>query len=339
MADEMTQHFFRKVALGALVCLLGSAGVARADDTPISDKARAQFRAGVNYLKDPDGARYEEAYRAFKAAYADSPSWKILGNLGLAAMKLERDGEAIDAFDKYLKQGGSSVDEVERAQMQRDLQTLQASVVTVKLTAPKGTHLTDERVPVNGRDVVNEYQSPDGKFSLGLRPGRHRITAELTGHKKNVWEVDATAGSSHTHTFVLVPANAETGPKGPGPVTPATRRERPVPTLVWVGLGVSGALLAGSAVTGVLASGKRSDFDAKNDGSDPGAADKLKSDGERLNLITDGLLAGGVVVGAISVVALLTRSEVEVPAKDQARFHIGPAVARQGGGLWMSGAF
>ncbi|MCC6904119.1 MAG: tetratricopeptide repeat protein [Polyangiaceae bacterium] len=334
----MTAHPFRNSTLAALLFLLGSTSVAQAADAPISEKARAQFRAGVNYLKDPDGARYEEAYRAFKAAYADSPSWKILGNLGLAAMKLERDGEAIDAFEKYLKEGGSAVEEVERAQMQRDQQTLQASVVRVTITAPKGAHLTDERVPVSGRDVVNEYQSPDGKFTLGLRPGRHRITAELAGFKKAVWEIDTTAGSSHAHEFKLEAADAD-APKGGVPVGPTTRRERPVPTLVWVGLGVSGALLAGAGVTGLMAKGKRSDFDAKNDGSDTAGADELKKDGERLNLITDGLLAGGVVVGAISVVALLGRSEVEVPVKEQARFRFSPTVARGGAGLWMTGAF
>ena len=70
-----------------------------AQDVPISDEARAHFTTGVNLLQDPDGARYEEAYREFKEAYAESPSWKILGNLGICAMKLERDSEAISAFD------------------------------------------------------------------------------------------------------------------------------------------------------------------------------------------------------------------------------------------------
>ncbi|HYJ09195.1 MAG TPA: hypothetical protein VEX18_09295, partial [Polyangiaceae bacterium] len=85
--------------LCAGLLLVGSlyARTAAAADVPISDNARAHFNAGVSLLQDPDGARYEEAYREFQAAYADSPSWKICGNLGITAMKLERDGEAIDA--------------------------------------------------------------------------------------------------------------------------------------------------------------------------------------------------------------------------------------------------
>src|SRR5690606_41982881 len=60
-----------------------------------------------------DGARYEDAYREFKVAYAECASWKILGNLGLASMKLERDGEAIEAIQGYLDGGKDNIDEVE----------------------------------------------------------------------------------------------------------------------------------------------------------------------------------------------------------------------------------
>src|SRR5687767_2361394 len=78
----------------AALCL-SLASSARAS-SPISEEARLHFEAGVNLLQDPDGARFEEAYREFKTAYAATPSWKILGNLGICAMKLERDSEAID---------------------------------------------------------------------------------------------------------------------------------------------------------------------------------------------------------------------------------------------------
>src|SRR4051812_18719060 len=99
--------------LFAVVCLteLGAPRIAHGApptdeaQVQITPEARARFSAGVNLLKDPEAPRYEEAYREFKAAYAASPSYKILGNLGLCAMKLERDEEAIDAYERYLKEG------------------------------------------------------------------------------------------------------------------------------------------------------------------------------------------------------------------------------------------
>src|SRR5579871_4921957 len=87
----------------AAVCsaVAGLAQAAHADDVAISPEARNHFAAGVALLQDPKAPRYEEAYREFKAAYAASPSSKILGNLGLCAMKIERDEEAISAYETY----------------------------------------------------------------------------------------------------------------------------------------------------------------------------------------------------------------------------------------------
>src|SRR4029079_4172431 len=111
--------------------LLSLSPRACAQEVQVSEAARQHFKTGVAYLTDPDGARYEDAYREFKTAYADSPSWKILGNLGITSMKLERDGEAVDAFEKYLAGGGANVDSSERAQMERDLMTTKAGLVWV----------------------------------------------------------------------------------------------------------------------------------------------------------------------------------------------------------------
>src|ERR1700761_1945396 len=89
-----TRSLKRTRWLGFPVALIiaTAASAAWADEVPISDSARQHFQAGVNLLQDPDGARYPEAYREFQMAYAVSPSWKILSNLGIAALKLERDG-------------------------------------------------------------------------------------------------------------------------------------------------------------------------------------------------------------------------------------------------------
>src|SRR6185369_5701183 len=149
--------------------LLSLSPRAYADEVQVSDNARQHFKTGVAYLTDPDGARYEEAYREFVTAYADSPSWKILGNLGISAMKLERDGEAVDAFGKYLAGGGAQIDPSERAQMERDLMTTKSGLVwvTVKVQ-PLGAALMDERQPLTGRAVTNRYDlGADGSLHFG----------------------------------------------------------------------------------------------------------------------------------------------------------------------------
>jgi hypothetical protein len=51
------------VVMGIGLVIVGLALPSHAAEVVISDDARAHFSAGVNLLQDPDGARYEEAYR------------------------------------------------------------------------------------------------------------------------------------------------------------------------------------------------------------------------------------------------------------------------------------
>jgi Tfp pilus assembly protein PilF len=124
--------------------LLGAPALA---EPVITDEARRHFGAGVALLDDRDGPRYEEAYLAFRAAYAAAPSPKILGNLGLCAMMLERDGEAIDAYERYLREV-EDIEPREREQIERDLETLRATAARLTVEAPAGTTIVDRRQPV-----------------------------------------------------------------------------------------------------------------------------------------------------------------------------------------------
>ncbi len=212
------------VAIGVGLVVVGLALPAWAADVVISEEARAHFSAGVNLLQDPDGARYEEAYREFKEAYAKSPSWKILGNLGISAMKLERDSEAIAAIKQYLAEGGKRIDPEERAQFQRDLSTLESGVAQLVLqTEPPGATIEDERRPASGQPIQNSYAAA-GPLQIGVRPGRHRFTAKLAGRADAVWEVELSPRQQASHTFTLaeVVAAAPAAQPATAPAPPPT---------------------------------------------------------------------------------------------------------------------
>ena len=167
---------------------------APASGASVSDEARAKFNVGVNLLTDPDGPRYEEAYRAFKAAYALSPSYKILGNLGLCAMKLERDDEAIAAYAKYLEEG-KDLTRAEVQQISSDLATLKSSVAHFTVESdPPGAEIIDARVPVRGERVLNSYGTVPQATKLGLHEGAHQVTARLQGYADQTWDVEVTGG-------------------------------------------------------------------------------------------------------------------------------------------------
>jgi hypothetical protein len=313
-----------------------------AADVKITDEARKHFAAGVALLKDPDGARYEEAYGEFKVAYQASPSWKILGNLGLAAMKLERDGEAIEAFARYLDEGKKEIDAAERADMERDLTTLRASAVTVTVTTkPAQVFVTDERVPVQGSPVRNRYQSQDGSLRLQIRPGHHVMTASVDGKSPQRLEFDAEPGSTRSLAFdfetpAAAPPAAIPAPS-PRPAAPAPApraAERPVPTSVWVGTAVTSSFTLGAAIVGVLALGKNSDYETAN-GVDAARAKSLRDETGTLNLVTDVLIGAAVVSAGVTTYLYLKR-----PERDAAlQLRVGPQIGLNQGGLKLEGAF
>jgi hypothetical protein len=338
-----------RAATGLVAALLFSlaSSPARAD-VPVSEKARAHFNAGVNLLQDPDGARYEEAYREFKAAYAESASWKMLGNLGLAAMKLERDGEAIDAFKRYLSEGGPELDTEERAQVERDLATLTAGVVRVELEVlPAGAIVVDERAPVHEQPVKNVYDSSDGRFSLGIRAGHHRFTARLAGYEDASWEVDARPGANLSQRLVLAatkpaPSSATLGASAPESGGWNTQK-------------TAAAVVGGVGVVGVVAGTvfflnyKSKNDDAKDvcpSGRDcpPGSADRhadLIDDARSARTLT--YVGWGVGAAALAGAAALyfTAPKTEAPptAARAARLTFVPAVAPGHFGAELSGSF
>lgn len=345
---------WRALAAGAFVSLVGvTPSVAQAaDNVTITPEARSHFSAGVNLLRDPDGPRYEEAYREFKAAYASSPSYKILGNLGLCAMKLERDDEAVQVYEKYLAEG-KDLSPSEVAQVKTDLATLKAGIVYLTVTTdPPGAKIFDSRVPVRGEKVTNVYGPIAEATRIGVRQGSHQITARLDGYPDASWEVEATVGGAASHTFTLkrpevaAPVAAQNVTTqlaaAPAPVAPPKVTARPVPTSVYIGVVATGLLTTGAVVTGIAALGKHSDFQSENNGSKAPQAQSDKNAGETLNVIND-VCVGGAVAGAVLTAVLFATRPTIIEGASNAggrpSWRVTPLLGAGGGGVGVDGRF
>lgn len=269
--------------------------VAFAGDVPISEEARLHFKAGVAHLQDPEGTNVEEAYREFKAAYAISASPKILGNIGFCAMKLERDGEAIEAYTRYLRDV-QDIDAEERAQIERDLQTLTTGVARVAIDVDvMDARIVDVRVPTRGDRVTNSYGPVHGRLEIGERPGDHQLTVKADGFEDATWEFEARAGHKETHSFAMKKREA------PVVVAPPASAKRESPSILpVVVMGVGGAMLLTGAITGVVALSKTSTISKACPGDTcPGTFDlaSARSSAKTFVTVTDVLLIGGAVVG------------------------------------------
>ena len=292
---------------------------AKASPSGTSDEARSHFAAGVSLLQDPEGEKVEEAYREFRTAYDLSGSPKILGNMGFCAMRLERDGEAIEAYSRYLREV-PEIDAEERAQIVRDLQTLTIGLTRLTIEVDKpGVRIVDVRIPVRGERVTNTYGPiTNGKLDVGVRPGHHVLTAKLADHEDAMWEIDAFAASRDKNSFVMRPrAVANPTPADGG------RSANIAPIVV---MGVGGAMLVGGAITGVLALGKTHDIQDKCPSSVCPRSFDLE--GERSSAktfvrITDVLLIGGGILAAGGLTWLLLadsgKAEKEPPKSASVR--------------------
>lgn len=277
------------------------------------DEARAHFTAGVNLLRDPSRPRYDEAYAEFKQAYALKPAPVILGNMALCALKLERDQEAIELYTKYLAET-PDLDAAEKEQVQRDLSTLKTGLAKVTLTShPDGAVVQDIRIPATGESITNIYGPLAGATEIGIRRGHHVFKARFPGGAEQVWELDVNGGEAHVFDKPVEPENPAAAPSAndqpiaPRPDAPA---ERPIPKTVYIAGLATAALGAGTIVTGLLAIDTRSRFDRANDGSDPAAAEDLRSSGKTLNVVSDVLLVGTIIGAAATAYLYVTRPAV-----------------------------
>jgi hypothetical protein len=291
-------------------------------------EARKAFAAGVNLLQDPDGAKYEEAMLQFRRVYQLIGTWKALGNIGLCAMKLERDGEAIEAYEKYLKEGGAQIDPDEKAQVERDLGTLKASVVTVHLVFPSGQgKLIDERVNSRGARTINEYPIVATSLDIGMHPGHHTLTARLAAGESR-WEDDFAPGSRGEHKFTIASAPAKGGDQVPS----GEAGGRPIPTTVWVAGGATVAFAVGATVTGLAANSKRSSFNEIN--GQPGKqeeAQQLHDSAVSMALINTVLT--GVAIAGAGATAYLFLTRPEASTARTGKTFIAPWMTASGAGL------
>jgi hypothetical protein len=280
---------------------------------PTEDGQEA-LRAGVALLQDPGGPKYEEALPHFRQAYELTKSWKVLGNLGLCLTKVERIGEAATIYQRYLADGGSEIDQAERAQIEREIASLRQQAATVSLAAPtqKPLRIRDERVKPNGQRVVNTYDALEANLVLDVMPGEHVFFA-LQGNNEPRWAIALQPGQKVSHEF-----------------SPADAGESELPARSSTPIIVAGTITAGlaaaTAVTGVMALRKRDDFDAINGrpGHDEQELLAAHDDATHFGLISSMLLGTTLVSAGITTWLVLRPTKPAGGAIGSASPWVGP---------------
>jgi hypothetical protein len=323
------------------------------------EQAKKHMEAGVAFYNDPAGHKCEEAYSEFKKAYELSGSLNALKGMGNCALELERDGDAIDHFEKFLAGKGASLDANEKAQVESDLKALKAAVTWIVVNADRdGVSLLDVRTTSKGTQVFNRYTIGKAGSRIGIHPGQHTFTASADGVEVK-WSSEITNGAAIEHTFDLAkaaPGGPGGGPQGPGGGGGEQKmvESRPIGAPVIV-VGALSLGLAGAWVgLMVNSSDQKAQFDKKQGNASLADLQAAKSNLETANLLAD-IFMGATIVGvATTVVLIAVRPTVKTPAKtgslrgprakgESARFFssldLVPSAGPTGGGALVVGRF
>src|SRR5260370_32845299 len=134
----------------ALTLAAASSNAAAQSDS--RTEARVHFEKGVSAFVE---RRYSDAAQEFDLAYAISPAFQVLYNIGQVNVALERHVLAVRAFEAYLTNGGSAILSDRRSQVEAELEKQRAFVGRLKLNVwPQGADVSLDGEPL-GRSPVN----------------------------------------------------------------------------------------------------------------------------------------------------------------------------------------
>ena len=169
-----------------------SAITARAAAEPNDAQAKARAQGLLSEGTAAYGrGDYAAALDKFTAAYKIFPSPKLWFNIGQANRDLGRPVEAVEAFDRFLRDAGDAPPET-LAEARRSAAELKTKLGQIQVScAVDGTEIT-----VDGKQVGS---TPLGEM-LWTTPGRHQVAAQHAGFAPAIEDVVVTTGKIATST-------------------------------------------------------------------------------------------------------------------------------------------
>lgn len=307
------------------------------------EEAKRHFAAAIAFYNDPGGHKCEEAIPEFSKAYELSGSPNALKGMAVCNLELERDGETIEQYTKYLQSKGNQIDAAERQQIENDLNALKAAVAYVTIAADNNQtsfRITDVRTPSRGYPITNRYEGLKTGDKLGIHPGMHTFTASAEGKPDQVWKIEIANGAKYDHTFefdkpvVTEDPGKNLSPGGSDQPPPT----RPVPMSVYVAGGLSVALLGVTVGLMVSAKGKNAAYVAKNGKAPLKELTDLRAGVQSANLLADIFLGATVAGAAATTVLYLTRPTKNMTPKTSS-WVVVPAIGPASGGAVVAGSF
>jgi hypothetical protein len=281
------------------------------------EAGRGHFDRGVEYVEDGDlhGALVE-----FKRAYAASPNYRVLYNLGQVCNELREYVDAQRYLQMYLTQGAGEIDPARKREVESMLAKLSSRIATLVLASNEG----GAELYVDDVDVGKTPLSEPVRVSMGTRI----VSAAISGRPRVTRVVEAAGGETQVVRLDFPPPTQATRVARTTPAAHAS--EGGSGAVVWLGIG-TGALAVGAGVMAYLAARDASAYhDAVHRKTTPRELDDLDNRATTKALVTDILIGATAVAGAVTLIVALQGSGKPDTAPDSARaqLDLGPGSLR-----------
>lgn len=302
-------------------------------------RARAAFDRGTRRFT---ARRYQQALEAFEEAYSITPHPAVLFNVASCYDKLDRATEAVNTYQRYLRERGDDVEPARRRDVQSALARLRREVSLLKIVPPSpGAVVTLDGAPIE-----------IGADPLAVSPGTYVIASTDDGREARE-EVAALAGETVevVLTFPTVDPDLDRRQNGGGAGggggggggggaggggTMGRSSGGWSPSLRWVGIGATVLFAGGWAFTGLQALSLNDEYEQKpdQDTRDRGLTYRILAD---FVFMPTTILAAGFTVLAF---VLADGGGEERPAEGTTRApFVVPLFVADGAGLGVTGTF
>jgi len=235
-------------------------------------------------------AQYERALAAYTKAYELVPNPKILFPIASAEQELERWVDAATHYRQFLAQA-TDADAKLRADAEQRLETVKLSIGVLALAiTPEGAQVALDGNPVGTAPLAEP---------LFVAPGEYTLSITADGYHPFEQKVTIEAGSESERTFDLEQVKVIIEPPRPPPVREVPPPpEAPSKLVLYVGGGLTVAMLGGTVATGLIAVGKSDTF--HDETKSARTREDARTSGKNLALVSDALLAGTVVAAGVT---------------------------------------
>jgi hypothetical protein len=243
------------------------------------DEARTRFQRALEFADD---GNFDAALLELRRAYELAPSYKLLYNVGIIYQQLKDHARALDAFERYLAEGGADVPAERALDLKARMDRLRTRVALVDVrTSEPGAEVSVDDLPVGTTPFANP---------LRVNSGRRKITISKSGSATTSRIVELAGGETKT---ISVDISLPVAPPAPEPKS----------VVPWISWGTTLALAGAATATGFVALGAASDYDNKEGklGLDPNELESSRSKAQTFALATDILAGAAIIAAGISI--------------------------------------